>query len=59
MKRVRSHPPPSEGNHCRSGPWGTGGKSQDSFGLYLPRHFQTFDTYLHRHLSDPLGRFSH
>jgi hypothetical protein len=59
MKRVRNHLPPSEATHYRYGPRGTGLKSQDSFGLYLPRHFRTFGTYLHRHLFGSPSRFSH
>ena len=59
MKRVRNHLPPSEATHYRYGPRGTGWKSQDSFGLYLPRHFRTFGTYLHRHLFGSPSRFSH
>ena len=59
MKRVHNHLLPSEATHYRYGPRGTGLKSQDSFGLYLPRHFRTFGTYLHRLLSGPPSRFSH
>ena len=57
MMHVHNPLPPSEGSHSRSGPWGTGLKSQDSFGLFLPLHFRAFGTYLHRHLSDRLSRF--